>query len=241
MQNHGLGHLQITSGCQQELLDDIGQGIATRKKRYCMPLNLTKYVMSQSDMKLCEAICNADYVIADGVPIVWLSRRAQVKNVSRITGVDLAESLIQQAAMQGWKLFFLGASPQNLKAAIDRLTKRFGELQIVGQKDGYFEADEVAGIVDQISDCRPDILLLGLGLPQKEYFLHDHLSKLDVGLCLPVGGAFDIWAGAKKRTPKLLQKMGCEWLYRSFYDVSRARLILQNGLRFAKDFVWYPG
>jgi N-acetylglucosaminyldiphosphoundecaprenol N-acetyl-beta-D-mannosaminyltransferase len=240
MQNHKLAHVRITGGRKQDLLDDIAEGIQDGRKQYCMPLNLTKYVMSQTDQKLRDTVAAADYVIADGVPIVWLSRRAKLKDVCRITGVDLAESILCDAAKKQWKLFFLGASPDNLRAATQRLAERFSGLNIVGAQDGYFQPSDVPTILDRINSCRPDVLLLGLGLPQKEYFVHDHLARLDVRLCLPVGGAFDIWAGAKQRTPALLQTMGFEWLYRSLYDLSRAKLILKYGARFAKDFVLYP-
>ena len=241
MKNYELGHLRITSGRREDLLCEIARDLRDGRKRYCMPLNLTKYVMSKTDAKLRAVVAAADYVIADGVPIVWLSRRAKLKDVFRITGVGLAESLLQDAARKQWKLFLFGASPENLSAATRRLAENFPGLNIVGTQDGHFQPDDLPKIVKRISQCRPDLLLLGLGLPQKEYFVHDHFSQLDVGLCLPVGGAFDIWAGAKRRTPAILHKFGCEWLYRSIYDFSRARLILKNGATFAKDLVLYPG
>ncbi len=240
MNSYELGHVRITGGREQDILRDIAEGIRSGKKRYCMPMNLTKYVMSKQDAKLREVVTAADYVIADGVPIVWLSRRARIKDVHRITGVDLAESILSVAARKQWGLFLLGASPGNLLEATNRLVEGFPGLNILGTQDGYFEPSDVPKILERINNCRPDVLLLGLGLPQKEYFVHDHLAKLDVGLCLPVGGAFDIWAGAKQRTPPVLQKLGFEWLYRSLFDLSRAKLVLTYGARFAKDLVLYP-
>ena len=92
-------------------------------------------------------------------------------------------------------------------------------------------------IVEQIKQVEPHILLLGLGLPQKEYFIADYFNQLNVPFCLTVGGAFDIWSGAKKRTPAVLQRFGLEWVYRSFYDVRKGRTLLLYSAQFAKDFV----
>jgi N-acetylglucosaminyldiphosphoundecaprenol N-acetyl-beta-D-mannosaminyltransferase len=237
--NHPLGHVKITSGSGDDVLRSISESISNGEKRYCVPLNLTKYVLSQTDAKLRQVIQTADYVIADGVSMVWLSRRARLANVCRVSGIDLSELLIREAASKGWKLFFFGASPENLEAATRNFKDKFLGLNVVGTQHGYFRSQDTAAIVAQINHCHPDIVLLGLGLPQKEYFIHENFSRMSVGFCLPVGGAFDIWAGAKPRTPRFIQKAGFEWLNRSLYDVSRARLIMKYGAAFAKELLWY--
>ncbi len=236
---HPLRHVKITTGSGDEVLRSISESISKGEKRYCVPLNLTKYVLSQTDAKLRQVIQTADYVIADGVSMVWLSRRARLANVRRVTGIDLAESLIQEAASNRWKVFFFGASAENLEAATRNFKDKFMGLNVVGTQHGYFRPQDTATILAQINHCQPDIVLLGLGLPQKEYFIHDNFSRMSVGFCLPVGGAFDIWAGAKPRTATFIQQAGFEWLNRSLYDVSRARLIMKYGLTFAKDLLWY--
>ena len=59
------------------------------------------------------------------------------------------------------------------------------------------------------------------------------------GGCGPYGLAlaaanrgFDVFAGAKKRAPAGVQRLGIEWLWRSVYDRSRAKLILRSFLSF---------
>lgn len=236
--NQTLGHLKITPGSMDEILERVGRWISERKKAYCIPINLTKYVVSKKDEKLTRSINEADLVIADGVPIKWLSRRAGIRNVQRVTGVDLSEKLLARAADRGWKLFFLGASPENVQRAVKRVQERFDNPDI-GFRDGYFQEEEVPAIIEQINEYRPDILFLGLGMPQKEYFLVDHHSKLDVPFCITVGGAIDIWAEAKKRTPPLIQKMGLEWFVRSVYDRSKFLNIMRYGGAFIREMVFF--
>ncbi|MBI5848241.1 MAG: WecB/TagA/CpsF family glycosyltransferase [Nitrospirae bacterium] len=220
------------------MLAYIEERIIQGKKSRCIPLNLTKYVFAKKDPQLRDAVNSSDLIIADGVPIVWLSRRLGYDSVQRVTGIDLAEALMTRSKAEGWRLFVFGASPMNLKKAVDNFQMRFAGLQIVGTRHGYFKAEETPQIVKQINQARPDILFLGLGMPQKEYFIHRYQKDLNVGFCLTIGGAIDVWAGVKQRTPKAIQKVGLEWLYRSIYDKSKALNILKYGFIFLKDMVF---
>lgn len=236
--NRPLAHLKISTGTLDQILSYIEECIAGDKRIYCIPLNVTKYVLSKKDSKLREVICDSDLVIADGIPIMWLSRRVGYGDVHRVTGIDLAEAILSNSKKNMWKLFFLGASSENLERAIERVCERFDYPDIVGYENGYFKPEDIDKVVNKINSSDADILFLGLGMPQKEYFIRDYFVKTTARFYLPVGGAFDIWADVKKRTPKVVQKIGMEWFYRSFYDISRARNIARYGLNFFGDFIF---
>lgn len=237
--NLPLGHLKVSAGDAGEVIDFIRKRISENKKTYCIPLNLTKYVMSKRDPKLKEVINSADLITPDGISIVWLSRRAGYRDVYRVPGIDLAEKILSRSKEEGWRFFFLGASSENVNTTIKNVSERFNDPHIAGFHHGYFREYEVEKLIELINSSNSDILLLGLGLPQKEYFIHDYFDKINVKFCLAVGGAFDVWAGVKKRTPSLIQKIGLEWLFRSFYDKNKMLNIVRYGLIFLKDFVVY--
>ncbi len=240
IESHELGHLKITPGGVDDLEQQISAWIADKGSHACIPLNITKYEMARDDKKLADAINNVDMVVADGMPIQWLAHKNGWKNVERVTGVELAERLLSKAKENNWRLYFFGANPNNLKNALENIKIQFNDPIIAGARDGYFKGGDIPDIIQDINNSKPDILFLGLGLPQKEYFINDHLPKLDVPFCITVGGAIDIWAGAKKRAPAMVQKLGLEWLYRSFYDLSRSALIFRYGFSFLKDFLSLP-
>ncbi len=241
IENHPLGHLKISSGSLEEILEFVGKRISENQKTYCIPLNLTKYVMSKRDIKLQEVIQSANLIVSDGISMLWLSRRGGYQDVYRVTGIDLAEKILSHSRSRGWKVYFLGASQENLDRAIKNLKERFNNSEIAGYHHGYFNKHEIKRIIQMINDSGADILFLGLGLPQKEYFIHDYFDKINVKFCLAVGGAFDVWAGAKQRTPKFVQKFGLEWLHRSMYDKSKFMNIIKYGVIFLKDLIFYKG
>ncbi len=235
-----LGHLSVTSGSREAVLAHIVRHIRDRERSYCIPINVTKYGMSQQDAKLRGAINSAEYVLADGMPIVWLARRLGYDDVQRITGIGLAERLLDVAAEHRWRLYFLGSSKENLARMLGKLARRYPDMAVCGSHHGYFRAPEISRIVAEINASRPDVLFLGLGLPQKEYFVADHFEALNVPFCLTVGGAFDIWSGKKKRTPSALQKAGLEWFFRTAYDWRKASTLARYASRYMLDVAFLP-
>jgi N-acetylglucosaminyldiphosphoundecaprenol N-acetyl-beta-D-mannosaminyltransferase len=234
--NRPLGHLKISSGDIRALEACVDYCISNSQHKYCTPLNLTKYVVSKKNKKLQKVINSSDLVIGDGLPIVWLSKKLGYTDVFRVTGIDLAQKIISNSREKGWKLFFWGASTENLEKAIKNLKGKFKDLIIVGSQNGYFASDDIVKIIRKVNLYQPDVLFLGLGMPQKEYLIDDFFDQLDVKFCLPVGGAFDVWANVKKRTPPILQKFGLEWLYRSYYDREKFFNIVKYGFIFLKDY-----
>jgi exopolysaccharide biosynthesis WecB/TagA/CpsF family protein len=87
--------------------------------------------------------------------------------------------------------------------------------RIVGRRHGYFEPGEEAGIVDAINAAAPDILWVGLGVPNQQRFILRNLNRLtSVGVAKSCGGLFDFLAGKNKRAPRWMQKAGLEWAFR---------------------------
>jgi N-acetylglucosaminyldiphosphoundecaprenol N-acetyl-beta-D-mannosaminyltransferase len=236
MESLPLRHLKITPGNLSAFLAFAASSIEFRQKAYCIPIHLTKYVVSKSDPKLRRVINAADIVIADGVPISWLSWRLGHWRVRRVTGIELAEAILTQSSARGWRVFLLGGRPDTLERALANVRRRFGGPRIVGVQHGYFRANDVDGVVANINAARPDVLLLGMGMPQKEYFIYDHYQNIQSTFWLPVGGAFDVWAQTKKRANPWVQRLGLEWLQRSVYDRRKAKNIARYGFEFMKDF-----
>jgi N-acetylglucosaminyldiphosphoundecaprenol N-acetyl-beta-D-mannosaminyltransferase len=171
-------------------------------------------------------------IIADGFPVFLAARLLGRPLPERITGVDLFEDLLAAAGRKGYRIYFLGGKAPVLQQLLRRCKKEHPGLSIAGSRDGYFLRSEEKAVVEDIATAAPDILFLGLGFPQKEYFAADHRERLNTKVILPVGGGFDVYAGAKSRAPRPLQRLGLEWLWRSAYDPSRAALVLKSALPF---------
>ncbi len=186
--------------------------------RIISTVNAALLVRSREDPSLRRALQASELVLADGMPVLWIARALGARSADRVAGVDLMAELLRVAGRQGLRLFFLGASPEVLRALVKKVGDENAGAIIVGARDGYFAPEESAAIVAQIRTSRADILFVGMPSPFKEVWCHDNLEQLGTPVILPVGGAFDVLSGFIRRAPRAMQVCGMEWFWRLLMD-----------------------
>jgi N-acetylglucosaminyldiphosphoundecaprenol N-acetyl-beta-D-mannosaminyltransferase len=190
-------------------------------------INTAKLVALQHDRCLREVIDACEVVNADGQGVVLASRLLGDPLPARVAGIDLMHRLLALAEEREYRVFVLGARKQVLERAVRRLCERYPRLIVAGYRDGYFSEDETASVCTQIRSLRADILFVAISSPQKEYFLGAHGPSLGVPFAMGVGGAIDVVAGVTRRAPRVVQRVGLEWLFR----------LLQEPRRLARRYV----
>jgi N-acetylglucosaminyldiphosphoundecaprenol N-acetyl-beta-D-mannosaminyltransferase len=76
-------------------------------------------------------------------------------------------------------------------------------------------------MITMVNAVKPDILWVSLTAPKQDYWIYEHFDKLDTHIAIGVGGAFEVSAGLIKRSPKIMQKTGTEWLFRFLSEPRR--------------------
>lgn len=219
------------------------EAIASRRFVQHMAINAAKLVAMRDDAELARVIRGCELVTADGQAVVWASRVLGDPLPTRVAGIDLMEALLARAATRGYRVYILGARQEVLEQAVQRLRERHPSLQLAGYRDGYFADEEEAAVAAAIAQARPDILFVAMSSPRKELFLGEHGPRLGVPFVMGVGGAIDVVSGITRRAPRLMQRLGLEWLFRLLqeprrlfrrYAVTNARfveLVLRERLR----------
>jgi N-acetylglucosaminyldiphosphoundecaprenol N-acetyl-beta-D-mannosaminyltransferase len=168
-----------------------------------------------------KALDAADLALADGVPVLWVSRLFGRPLKERVAGVDLAERCAQLAAANGYRVFFLGAGPGVAQSAARVLRERYPGLEVAGAYSppmGEFSEEEELRIFEAIAAAKPDILLVALPTPRLELWNYANIRRLNVPVVFGVGAAFDMLSGAVPRAPRWMQRTGFEWLFRLFVE-----------------------
>jgi N-acetylglucosaminyldiphosphoundecaprenol N-acetyl-beta-D-mannosaminyltransferase len=178
-------------------------------------------MMMRSDRKLQGFVDRASLVVADGQPLVWASRLQGEPLPERVTGVELVDELCALAADEGFGVYFLGAKPAIIETVAQRLSERHPGLEVSGTSDGYFDAAEAPQRAQAIRESGARILIVGMGVPLQEDFIENHWDQLGVEIAIPVGGSFDVIAGATRRAPVWLQRIGMEWFFRLLQEPRR--------------------
>jgi exopolysaccharide biosynthesis WecB/TagA/CpsF family protein len=201
----------------------INAALAARSFIVCT-LNIDHLAKLQTMPKFREGYQKAEFVTADGFPIVILGRLAG-SQVSRTTGADLVEPVCREAASQGLTVFFFGSTMESLAECARRLQIRYPALKVAGMLapgpnfDPYStEADDA---ISAIRDAQPHICFLALGAPRQELFAVRCSELIQKTGFLCVGAALNFIAGTERRAPRLIQRIDLEWLWRIVHDPRR--------------------
>jgi N-acetylglucosaminyldiphosphoundecaprenol N-acetyl-beta-D-mannosaminyltransferase len=175
-------------------------------------------------------------ILADGMPLVWASRRSPARRrlPGRVPGSDLIFALSTLAARRGYRVFLLGGGPGVAEAAARNLEARDPGLNVVGIESPpsrALSAAEHDAIVARIRAARPDLLLVAFGQPKGELWLSGNIEALGVPVAVQVGASLDFAAGPIRRAPRWLQETGLEWAFRLYLEPRRlGRRYLDNAL-----------
>ncbi len=211
------------------------QAMAERFRLQMGDVNVSKVIDAQSDPELQRCLEESDVVCADGMGVIWGCRLLGIPVADRVTGIDLMTRMLKVCEERGFRPYFLGASEQVIKDLIIALQRQHPNLKIAGWRDGYFRPEDGPDVVAEIKASRADCLFVGISSPIKEKFLNRYRDALDVPLQMGVGGSFDVLSGHVKRAPRLIQRLGLEWLFRVLqeprrlarrYYVSNSRFVL---------------
>jgi N-acetylglucosaminyldiphosphoundecaprenol N-acetyl-beta-D-mannosaminyltransferase len=130
-----------------------------------------------------------------------------------VNGSDLVPDFLRLVPGRGRRYFLLGASPEAIDRAAQRATRAFPAWTLAGYHHGYVDLATSGPVVERIHAARPDLLLVGMGNPKQERWIQHHRQRLEVPLCIAVGGLFDYWAGDLRRAPAWLRRCGFEWVH----------------------------
>jgi exopolysaccharide biosynthesis WecB/TagA/CpsF family protein len=162
----------------------------------------------------------ADFVTADGMPIVLLSKLLRRALPERVTGADMVPAICRRASEEGLSVYVLGGDKTAIEEAFQKLG--LGGSLLAGIDSSFVKLDQgQPEIIERINAAKPDILFVALGNPKQELWMGRNKSKLDVGAVIGIGGTFNFLAGRVKRAPRWMQKTGLEWVYRIVQEPGR--------------------
>lgn len=218
-----------------ETILEVEKMIQSRKPHQHVVVNMNKLLYCREDKKFDDIIKKCSLINADGMSIVWLSHLLHKPLKERITGMDLMERLVPIAEQKGYSVYFLGARQEIIDKVVNIYKQLYPQLIISGFRNGYWDKKKEKEVVTQIKEAKPDILFVGISSPTKEYFLHNHLSYMNIPFAMGVGGSFDVVAGIARRAPLWMQNYGLEWFFRFIQEPGRLwKRYLKGNIMFAK-------
>lgn len=213
--------LNVFAMRMDEVLDLCERHIKKREPLLLGVINAAKIVNSRRDVQLRQSLDETDIVLADGLPIVWVSKLIGHPLPERVAGIDIMLELIKRSGKEHYSIYFLGATNEVVHKVAEMVESEYPGVLIAGCHDGYFDGSQEKQVADEIKNSNADILFVAMGSPKKENFLGKWRTYMNVPVCHGVGGSFDVVAGITKRAPQWMQQAGLEWLYRLMQEPQR--------------------
>ncbi len=189
-------------------------------------------VMAQN-RQYAAAVHSADFLLPDGIGVALAAKMTGHDLTANLNGTDFIPALLKEAAKLGKSVYLFGGTPGTADKAADTLIHNIPDLRIAGTRDGFDQAQNDAEIIADINASGADIVLVALGVPMQELWLHRNAPYLDADLTMGVGAALDFFAGNVTRAPSIVRKANCEWVWRLAQEPRRlAKRYLQGNFSF---------
>ena len=209
----------------EETIQTIDSFIQQKKRSYIVAINVDVVIKIEQDAYLKRITDQADMVLVDGKPLIWISKLHKRPVKAKISGSDLVPKLCEKAAEKGYTIFIIGGKDGIAEQAKRKLEKQLSGIKIVGTyAPPYgFEKDknELDKINQMISDVHPDLLIGCFGCPKQEKWIYENYKKYDAMVSVCAGATVDFLAGNIRRAPGWMSDHGLEWFYRFTQEPKR--------------------
>lgn len=216
--------VRVSASTQNSLLNYIQDKVNNSSASYITFTNVHVIITALKNDSLKQALYEADRVAPDGMPLVWAGKVVGKSQMERCSGPDMMKRLIEISEEKGYTHYFYGSTDETILELKSKLKEKYLNLKIIGAYAPPFRqlsTMEDKEITEEINDLSPDIIWVGLGAPKQELWMKNHKDKINHGVMLGVGAAFDFLANKKKRAPLWMQKTGLEWLFRLIQEPGR--------------------
>ena len=214
----------VNTPSKAALLSEIEARLEARQGFTVATLNLDHVVKLRRDPAFRDAYSRHSHIVADGNPIVWLTRFAG-QEAQLAPGSELVDPVASIAARLDVPVAFLGSTEAALARAANELAGRHPGLRVVARISppmGFDPTGPAAdAALDEIEASGARLCFLALGAPRQEVFAVRAHARLPQTGFLSIGAGLDFIAGTQKRAPAIVRAVAGEWAWRLASDPRR--------------------
>lgn len=217
--------VRIDSITMDDACEKIGGFLDGNKIKTVFTPNSEIIMEAQRDKSLKDVLNSGDLVVPDGAGVVLASSILGSKVPAKVSGIDIVKKLFSNTG-EAYSFFLFGAKPGVAELAAQNSVSSNPKVKIAGTHHGYFNAEDEDTIINKINDSGANILLVALGASKQEKWIFTNKDRLNVKVCIGIGGSLDVLAGKAKLAPEFIRRSGFEWLYRLIKEPRRYKRML---------------
>lgn len=217
----------------EDVIERIGQIVAADQRAIITHTHVMGLNIAYDQAWFRQFLNQAELVYCDGMGVKLGARLLGYQIPQRFTLADWMDQFAASAEKQGYSFYFLGNPPEIAERAAGRLLEKYPRLRIAGCQHGFFNKakgrPENEAVIAHINAVKPDVLLVGFGMPAQEKWVLENWDRLNIHIAMTVGAVFEYVAGDLPRGPHWMTDHYLEWLVRFFIAPGRyARRYLRD-------------
>lgn len=206
----------VTGVPEEDVAGILSTLVSTGGRHVVLGHNLHSVYLFHTHAEMSALYDEADVVLLDGSPVYLLWRLQQSSprpdTRFRVGSTDWIPHLGEVRGLS--RLAVVGASEDSNREACRKLQLLAPAAEVRGYSGDPWDATAEASVVASLSDFRPQLVLVGLGMPLQESVLWRNREELPPAVYCAVGGAIDQISGRQRLAPRWLARWGLEWLWR---------------------------
>lgn len=253
-----IGTLYIDNLTKEAVLSRVNKAIDNQKVVQIVTPYSEFVVEAENNTQFRDAINSSELRLPDGMGVIWagsylahkwdniiqsfwgvlnLDSRLYSVFPEKISGSDLIYDVLDIAHAKKLRVYLLGGEGETPEKVQEYIKSQYPRIQLSGSYAGKVAAHDT-DIYAEVKDSHSDIVLVALSYPKQEitaFHMKQYFKQKDhKGVIMCIGGTLDFLAGAQKRAPKWMRKMGLEWLFRLIQQPSRIRRIYKATILFVR-------
>jgi N-acetylglucosaminyldiphosphoundecaprenol N-acetyl-beta-D-mannosaminyltransferase len=210
---------------KESLLSLINSRIQRQQRTLILSGNVHAFNLAYEQPWLHNLFNQADFIRVDGAGVRLGARLLGRMLPPRMTWADFMWDLAAVSEINQYRIFFLGGRPGVAAVAAETLQQKHPYLQIIDCQHGYFnkmrQHPENETVLREIANGRPDILIVGMGMPLQEQWISDNWEQLNATVIMTAGAVYDYISGRLQRPAPIFTLTGFEWLGRLLLEPRR--------------------
>ncbi len=223
-QKKNLYHIKLNDFNLEYVVSSVKHAVDNKTKQSIVPVNLDMLRLSYYDSEFRNIINKSDISVIDGKPLIWLSKILKNGLKFKLSGSDLIYPVLELANKNSYSILIFGGRSEVGLLAKKNIEREYSNIKVFAHSPEFgFEKSKEGNLkaVDVINKINADIVLLCLSAPKQEKFFYRNKDLLNNSCYLCAGATVDFLAKTISRAPKLMSKIGLEWLFRLFHEPKR--------------------
>ncbi|MFD1031299.1 WecB/TagA/CpsF family glycosyltransferase [Metaplanococcus flavidus] len=200
-----IGDIKLVTAKKQDILEELHFRLVTQLKTRIFFLNAHCYNAARKNPGYLRNLNAAEFILNDGIGIELGARAFSNSRKESLNGINFTPDVLKILNQEKMSLYLLGGNPGVAEKAGVKIMSEFPDIILSGSCNGFF-TDPIEVLKD-INQVKPDLLLVGMGVPAQESWISHYFDELDVTLIMAVGAYFDVASSDKTRSPVLNNKI----------------------------------